>query len=843
MKLKSALVVLAMMFVTIGAVAQGVISGRVYDGKTGSPIEYATVAVLDIGDSSLITGTVSQSNGEFAVKVGFGKYLVRISFMGYATYFHPVPVSVSKEHGTFKMGKVKISPSATTMAEVSVVAERTMVEYQLDKRVVNVDKSIVTGGGTATDVLENVPSVAIDNDGNVTLRGSTNVKVLIDGRPYELLGSDLESLLEQIPASTVENVEIITNPSAKFDPEGMSGIINVKLKEKASGSLGLNGVVNVNAGAPLPFMIRAENPKFFPTTMGTVNLNYATEKYNLFFSADGGMRSRASQGTNYIERRHNGLPESRDSLYQFGANSNYMGSVKIGGEYYFDKQNSLLLSYQFRRGLRRRVGSTHSEDIFTSDGQLSYDQTDTNNTNNYNHTVSMLYSHKFDEPDHLFTFDAAYTRRGGFGDVWQQQYYPVNFEKFNIRETEFLRAAHRANIRMNYACPVFDRFKLEAGYESQMTWNKQDYDYYRSRYEDGGLRRTYDSISSLDYRFGQQVHAIYATLGGQISDAFSAQVGLRGEYSNINGADLVHDESYEIDKDYYQLYPTLHLSYDICTNQSVQVSYSRRVRRPHMWDLHPYINVSDGKEMSFGNPGLAPEFTNAFEVSYNLALDKVNIFTSAYFRQTDSMMTRYGFVWDSCSAAYYSPWMVYNDVYDGYWASTWQNLSKGINAGLELIVDWQILKWWKANISINLYDSYVEGTELLDNTGRNAFRAGGKFSSYMSLPQDWTVQFSGQYRAPFMDLQTDMMASYWFDVAVKKDVLDHRGTVNFRVGDLFCTGGFGHDTENAQLHRVMRSRRISPVVTVGFTYKINNGMRQNNSRIVVDDESSDGGEY
>ena len=277
----------------------------------------------------------------------------------------------------------------------------------------------------------------------------------------------------------------------------------------------------------------------------------------------------------------------------------------------------------------------------------------------------------------------------------------------------------------------------------------------------------------------------------------------------------------------------------------MQLSYSRRVRRPHMWDLNPYLDVRQGMEMGFGNPGLDPEFTNAFELSYNYGFKQTNIFASAYFRQTNNMMTRYGFVWDASSAAHYAPWIIYNSEYDGYWASTWQNLNRGINYGLELIIDQQITKWWKVNVSLNAFDSYIEPTELIDEEASHLFRVDAKLNSYMTLPHDWTVQFSAQYRSPFEDLQTTMHASYWADLAVKKDVFDRRGTVNLRLSDVFCTGGWGHSTHTAQLDREMRARRISPVVTIGFSWIINNGLRpqRRQGEELDDDSGSEGGEY
>lgn len=811
----------------------GKVTGKVVDATSGEAVEYATVALLRPADSSMANGTVTASNGSFSVSAPSGTYLLKISFMGYQPYLHPMVLKLSAGK-TEKVGTIKISQNTQMMQQVVVKAERSMVDYQLDKRVVNVDKNIVAGGGTATDVLENVPSVAIDNDGNVTLRGSTNVKVLINDRPYELLGSDLETLLEQIPASSIENVEVVTNPSAKYDPEGMSGIINLKLKENTVGAQGLNGVVNINFGSPIP--------QFVPTSMATVNLNYNTGKWGFFFSADGGLRSRAHKSTNYIRRYSHGAQYSDDSLYERSVHNNFMGSMKVGGEYHFSDKSILSLSYQLRGGNRVRRNTIDGVDLFSGNNYLNYTQTDTNKNRSLNHTINLNYTQKFDKKDQMLTADITYSYRNGWGDGLQQQLYDdplANLYNYYLRNSESDNINQTINLKLDYVHPLTDKLRLETGYEGRIMHSDQNYEYYLSQYDpiSGALQKALDERSSTHFDYSQQVHAIYLTLGWQVAEKLSALAGLRGEYSSVEGEDKNHPAVDPVKKEYWQLYPTLHLSYTINQNQSLQLSYSRRVRRPHMWDLNPYLDVREGNQLGFGNPYLDPEFTNSFELSYNLGINKVNIFTSAYFRQTNNMMTRYGFVWDEASASYYSPWMPYNAEYDGYWASTWQNLNRGLNYGLEFIVDYQILKWWKVNLSINLYESVIEGTELLNNQDKSAFRASGKFSSFMTLPKDWTIQLSGQYRAPFMDLQTDMLASYWADLAVKKDILQKRATISLRVGDVFCTGGFGHTTDNEQMYRVMRSKRISPSVTIGFSYKINNGRQMHNR----DDEGDDDG--
>ena len=833
-------IVLVFTIFSVTAVAQkGTVRGRVTDARTGENIEYATVALLSPKDSTLKGGTVTESNGTFRLEAPYGRYLLRITFIGYEPQYHKSVVSLSAEHPTVNLGKLPINPQATLMEAVEITAERSMVEYQLDKRVVNVDKNIVAGGGTATDVLEQVPSVAVDNDGNVTLRGSSNVKVLVNGRPSELLASDLSTLLEQIPASTVENVEVITNPSAKYDPEGMSGIINIKLKDRTAGALGLNGVVNVNVGAPLPFVVPDSLPSFIPTAMGNISLNYTTEKYNLFLSADAGLRQRGNRAESDIEYLDNtGAPISHNSIEQYSLNPGTMGSVKLGGEYYFDDKNSLLLSYQLRGGNRRRQSDSYATDLLFGDS-LGYHQHTTSSNRNVNHSFNLLYTKKFDRKDEELTFDATFSMRHVQGDGDQEQTYAnpaALWDNYYLRESLTENYHQALNLKANWLRPL-DSFlgregwRLETGYEGRMDWPDQRADYYRTEYFPTGgtfsLGRYYDSLSSTHFDYRQHVHAVYATLGGSLTDALSLQAGLRGEYASIYGEDLYRPaDTVPVDKTYWQLYPTVHLSYKISDLQSAQLSYSRRVHRPHMWDLNPFMDIREDNQMSFGNPDLDPEYTNAFELSYNLGIKKVNLFTSVYYRQTNNMITHYGFTWCADSVARYAWWEPYNSQYDGYRASTRLNLSTGYNYGMEFIFDWQIFAWWKINVSLNLYQSHIEGTELLYNQSTSSFQASGKFSSFMTLPKDWTVQLSGQYWAPWLDLQTQMDPSYWVDLAVKKDVFDKRGTINLRVSDVFCTGGWGHTTYSQTFNRVMKGRRLSPVITVGFSWKINNGLKQ-----------------
>lgn len=827
--MKRFILFLFLFLATVAQAQKGQVRGRVVDANTGENVEYATIALLNPQDSTLRDGSVSEANGTFSIEAPYGTYLLRITFIGYEPQYYNSKVTLSADRPNRNLGKIAIKATATLMETVEVVAQRSMVEYQLDKRVVNVDKNIVAGGGTATDVLEQVPSVAFDNDGNVTLRGSTNVKVLVNGRPSELLASDLTTLLEQIPASTVENVEVITNPSAKYDPEGMSGIINIKLKERTAGVLGLNGVVNINAGAPLPFAVPDSLPSFIPTATGNISLNYATEKYNLFLNADLGRRVRGSYGRTDIAHRNNWQDYTHDLINEYSLNPGLMGSVKLGGEYFFNEKNSLLLSYQLRGGSRQRQNWTYAQDLLYNDS-ISYTQVNTSLNSNINHSVNLLYTKKFNRKDEELTFDATFSTRQVHGDGTQEQTYAhllPNWDNYYLRNSITTNHHQALNLKLNYLRPFDNDWRLETGYEGRLDWPNQQADYYRTEYNPShDLYKYYDSLSSTHFDYNLQVHALYATFGGNFSDAFSLQAGLRGEYAYTYGQDVNHPLTPAVEKSYWKLYPTLHLSYQINAKQSAQLSYSRRVRRPHMWDLNPYINVMEGQHLGFGNPNLDPEFTNAFELSYNLSLNKVNLYTAAYYRQSDNMITWYGFVWDSLSASRYAWWEPYNSQYDGYWAAGPQNLAKSFNYGLEFIFDWQVTAWWKLNVSLNLYNERIEGTELLNDDYSEMFQGSGKFNSFMTLPRDWTIQFSGQYMAPGLDLQAKLDASYWFDLAVKKEVLAKRGTLTLRLSDIFCTGGWGHISDGPQLYRFVKNHRLSPTLTIGFSYKINNGLKQ-----------------
>ena len=376
--------------------AKGSLGGFVADEQNGEMLPYVNVIVLSPKDSSIVNGATTNTDGKFEIKaLSLGKYLVKFSFIGYKDYFKTVDV----KSGKTDMGTIVMNEASEMLKGVEVVAERQMMEYKLDKRVINVDKNLVSAGGSASDVLENVPSVSVDDDGAVSLRGNSNVKVLIDGKPSELMGNDLASVLAQIPASTIENVEVITNPSAKYDPEGMSGIINIKLKEK--GNKGLTGSINMTAGSALE--------KFMPKTNGSASVSYSTKKFGFSASIDGryNERGRRQDNMKLLYGNDSDTLEAWMRSTRNGVEKGWSEGVKLGFDWYINPKNTLTLSYN-GRGHKNPQDSNIIRNINLMDSmsRRSLDQITDGNNNGQFHTFSLNYQKKYNKPEQEVMIDA-----------------------------------------------------------------------------------------------------------------------------------------------------------------------------------------------------------------------------------------------------------------------------------------------------------------------------------------------------------------------------------------------------------------------------------------------------
>lgn len=794
------------------------VTGKVIDANSEEVLPFVNVVLLSAKDSTLIDGTVTNEKGFFLLKnvKPNSNFILKLSFIGYKDVYR----NIKLKDKPLNVGTLSMSTNSEILEGVEIVAERQMMEYKLDKRVINVEKNLVSAGGDASDVLENVPSVSVDEDGAVSLRGNSNVKVLIDGKPSELLGNDLATVLSQIPASTIANIEVITNPSAKYDPEGMSGIINIKLKEK--GNKGLSGNINLTGGSAIE--------KFFPRTNGSAGISYSTKKWGFSASVDGRFNERGRRSDN-MKLLFNQAKDGYDAWMrskQSGNSSNLSGGGKIGFDWYIDDKTSLTLSYNGRvHGHPTDKATIANENLldqrFGEDTSLysarSLDQITTGVSNGKFHTFSLNFSKQFNNPEQELMIDANWNMGGFYRESSQILDYwnPTipNYEKKDISESN----DDRAVVNINYSHPFSKTLKMEVGYNLNYSDRQSVYEYYLN----GSEQR--DDEMSYDFYSTEYINAIYATLGYSFGK-WSGQLGLRGEIASSEGTKkMLNKEDDHFTKEYISPFPTLHLSYQITDMQSAQLSYSRRINRPNMFTMMPNVDLSSPEHIRFGNPNIDPEYTDAVELGYSIILPKTTIFTSAYYRQTNNRISWFNFLWTEENARKYGfEWVLDvagDEVDKGKLAMTSLNIDKSVNYGLELIIDQQITKWWKVNLSANFFGNYTDATIINDNEIKS-FNWDAKLNSTMNLPHEWTIQTSAMYFAPRKTIQGESAARFFSDIAIKKNI-NKKITLSLRYADIFRTAGHRSNTITDDYFSIRNGKPYRQSLTLNFSYRFGDG--------------------
>lgn len=788
------------------APAQGksTITGKVTDESDGQAMPYVSVAVLKTGDSSIVNGAITNEKGIFTIaNISRGTYILKYTFVGYKDVFKNIEV----KNATVNVPEVAMKTASERLQEVKIVGSKQMMEYKLDKRVINVDQNLVSTGGNASDVLEDVPSVEVDDEGNISLRGGSNVTLLIDGKPSSMYGSDVASVLAQIPASSIDKIEVITNPSAKYNPEGMSGIINITLKEK--GNRGLNGNINVSSGASLD--------KFIPRENLSASLNWSNKKFSLTGGLDGGYgeRSRITDNIKFTKYKDADYISDITRTYRDGGNKDYRFGLNLGAEWYINKLNTLGLTFNSHAHISPDDYSTSTNTSFIDPVNMhnNVDESDGKNHGTFNN-IGLNYEKKFkDNHEHLFYANVTW----GFGNMKRKTTDMITYADpaFNQQRGDTSSSTHNhANADIHYVHPFNEKSTLEVGYNLNYSKENSNYEY------------SYDKIlnteTSYDFYRQEQVHALYATYGLQIGKQVSAQLGLRGEVvKNDFRREMYTGFKEKFDKDYNSLYPTVHLSYQLNQMNSFQISYSRRIQRPGPWSMMPNVDLSNPEYIRFGNPKIDPEYTNAYELGYSLMFKNTTIFTSLYYRYVNNAMKRFEFPWteeDAHELGFDWAWDVAGDESaTGKTAQTFMNIAKSSNYGMEIIIDRDITNWWRANLSMNFFGSYQDGTELKYDKS-HTFNFNAKLNTTITLPKNWTIQVSGRYYAPRKDIQGRRNARWDMDLAIKKSIWNKQGSIGLNFRDVFATRG-GHGYSYTEDYLSFTNRRpYSRSIRLSFSY-------------------------
>ncbi|WP_073080268.1 outer membrane beta-barrel family protein [Chitinophaga jiangningensis] len=732
----------------------GTLYGKLIDAQSGKPVEYASVAVLK-PDSAVLTGMLSKPNGDFNFEtLPLGKYILRINFIGYETVYKSA--TLSAKTSTVDVGNIKLASNSKTLNVVNVVGEKPAFSMAIDKRVFNVDKNLSSIGGTATDVLKQVPSVNVDIDGNVTVRNGSPT-IFIDGRPSTLT-------LDQIPADAIEKIEVVTNPSAKYDAEGMSGILNIVLKKNKKA--GINGQLSAGGST-------------LGSSNGGLDFNMRQEKFNFFVNYS--FRNRVSPFNSRLYRKNLGQDTTTfTEQLQDGDFYRRFQNGRIGFDWFIDNRNTLSISENIVTGNFNNYNDQVVNDLDEKQQRVRYG-TGINNTKNgfKSYNTQLGYKHNFAKEGHELTADVTFsTNNGDNSSDYSLQYFDLKGENIYdpTPQKRYGSGGGKTTYitgQVDYVNPLSEKSKIEAGIRSN-TRKFSNYttvmglDYPNTDYK-------VDSSLSSDYKYSEQINAAYATYTGGF-DNFGYQVGLRAEQSFYKGESFFGEyKSYNVDYP-ISLFPSLFLSQKLKGDHELQLNYSRRIRRPWFRDLLPTIDYN-GQSASTGNPGLSPEFTNSFELSYLKDFNrKVNLLVSVYYRNTENAITDF----------YKDTVLSLNGQDQRVLLSYPINASSRNSYGAEFTLRTQVTKTWDITANANLAQTKINASQDNATLSNQGFTWFGKVNSNTKLPWNLTFQVNGEYESKQILPQGERMPNWSIDAAVKKDLLKNKAlSISLGINDIF----------------------------------------------------------
>ncbi len=758
----------------------GTVTGKVLDSQTNAPVEYANITIYRVRDSQLVNGAVTNQEGKFIIeKVNPGKYSARISFMGY-TNFTIDSFLVTPKSLNIDLGIIKLSPKSVSTQEVVVTGQKDMITNNLDKRVVNVDANIASSGGSALDVMQNVPSVTVDADGGVALRGSKNVTFLVDGKPSGLAGVSGSDVLTQIPASSIESIEIVTNPSAKYDPEGTAGIINIVLKKKTN--LGVNGIISLNAGTGDRYN-------------SSLNLNYRNSGFNLYGSYDSRFFNMVGEGNTNRISNYNGVTSVLNQQSN-DKRKNQMHNVSLGADYYPDDYNTFTLLFRYRNmGMDNHSLLDNQNFDETNTLSRDYTRTSSNDRNIKGLEYDLNYKRSFEKKGHEIIADINYSDHSADfdGDINQLEkgFSSPALQKSNTGNTQKM-----LTFQVDYVNPLDDFGRIEAGLKGDVKDLTSDQDYYDFSYD---LNSWVDNLSQKN-RFGlkEQIYAAYG-IYSNILWGIQYQVGLRAEKVFTDITQELNNSSYN--NDYISIYPTIHLKSELSAGQEISLSYSRRVDRPNNRQLNPLVDYSDSTNIVAGNPYLKPQYINSYEFGHSVFFGKVSLASTLFYRQTDDVIN-----------------MITTLEKPGVTKTTFENISKSMNYGLEVIGNIPFFEWWRLNANFSFFKAEFKGPDLSNDNYTWMTRVNSNFF----LSKDFFFQLIANYNAPTIMAQGKMKEQFSADVALRKDFMDGKLSLNFRVSDIFKTRKFDNETYGTGFNTISHRSMDSRAAFLGISYKLNN---------------------
>jgi outer membrane receptor for ferrienterochelin and colicins len=780
------------------------ITGKIIEKTSKLPLEYATVTFKNTKNPKLIFGGITDNKGDYNVEVDAGVYDITLEFIS----FKPAVISKKQLDQSTSLGTTSLEEDITQLNEVVIRNETTTLEIKLDKKVYNVGKDLLVKGGTVSDVLDNIPSVTVDVDGSIALRGNDNVRILIDGKPST--ATNVTDALRLIPADAIDKVEVITNPSARYDAEGGGGILNIILKKGKTN--GFNGTFIANTG--------------YPDNNGiSANLNYKTNDVNVFTNQ--GFSNRNSPGfskvaTEYLNPSANSPQFIFEDRENDRYNNNYNGGLGI--ELFINDNTSWTNSINYRNSKGANITSATFNNTFQdlSTSTRSRNSRDTNNEDNLEFNSNFV--KKFKKDGHKLNVDF----QNSFNDETSNSI--IYDTQFPSALTENIQKQTRNLFAADYVLPFGKGFQFEAGYRGDFTVQNTDVKIFENTILN-------DDLSS-DLEYKEFVNALYSQFGFK-KNKFSFLFGLRWEDSKIE-VNLTDEANFNTKK-YNNFFPSAFITYEISEQTNVSTSYSRRIRRPRGRFLNPSSDFSSNINIFQGNPDLNPAITDAFEVGFLTKFGKKITFnTSGYVNKTNDVFTFIrresgSFTSDDIPIVLSSP----------------INLATEYRAGFEVTLNYSPFKWWRLNSNFNFFSietqgdfSYVDFNGVtqvqdLDNKATSWFT---RLNSKITLPYkiDWQTNVS--YEGDQRNAQGNRKGIFGANLAFSKDILKDKGTIAFNVSDVFNSrirevetlipGSFRSNSEFQ-----WRQRQF----TLSFTYRFNK--KKNEKERKTNQPQDDGGDF
>ena len=791
---------------------QGRIEAVVVDEETNSPIIGASASLIQQSDQQYVTGAQSDIDGKLVFSdIDFGTYAIRVTYVGKENSIVQNIRVTSTE--TLRLAQISMMDDGQLIDEVVVEARVPEMRLGIDKKVFDVSQSLVSVGGSASDLLQNVPTLDVDVDGNVSLRGSSSVKILIDGRESAMAGSDITALLQSLPANSIDKVELITNPSAKYDAEGQSGIINIVLKKNVR--TGLNGNVTASGGS-------------YDNYSAGLDLNYRDGKFNFFGGYNYANRVRPGNSFNDNIDLIDGIVQENSERTIATTDNNRKGKnhmLRLGTDWYAGEKTTLSMgtNVSIRDNDRRsdidyryfnipKLGDYSTRISQQYEEDLGFD-------------ITLDLKQELKRTGEEITANITYgnDREDGTNDFSQK--YSNGLPDF-YRKNVTKEAGQNLNFQVDYVLPFDEDHKFEAGYRTIVR-----------KSEDSQLSDKLDTITgaffrdyavSNEFELTNSVHALYANYQRKLTDKIGVQVGIRGEknylkstYYDLNPETPEDKRKDDGHQDFFRWYPSAFLTYEVgSVGDKVQLSYTRRVQRPNGWQVSPFVSVNDEINYRQGNPNLLPEDIHSFELSFAKFYDKWNFISSAYYRHSSDMMSP--FLKDPKEIAH-----IVGDKSNVTY-SRWENISKQNVMGLELISKVSLLKGWDATGNLNLgYDKTTPYEEFGTGDVQN-FNWNGNLSTNVKFTKTTTLQARGFYRSPRQRVQGKIKSMGGLDVAVRQDVLAGKGSLMFNVRDVFNTQRFRVENNLPTQFSRMEHRWMRRMFSLSFTYRF--GMQDLNKK-------------